>query len=49
MIKINKVTDKPADNMLLILVGVAAAVGLWFIANRRGQLRGLVNANTETK
>ena len=31
-------------NELLILAGVAAAVGLWFLAHRHGQLRGLVNA-----
>jgi hypothetical protein len=32
-------------NELLILAGVAAAVGLWFLAHRHGELRGLVNAN----
>ena len=32
-------------NELLILAGVAAAVGLWFFAHRHGQLRGLVDAN----
>ncbi len=32
-------------NELLILTGVAAAVGLWFLAHRHGQLRGLVDAN----
>ena len=32
-------------NELLILAGVAAAVGLWFLAHRHGQLRGLVDAN----
>ena len=31
-------------NELLILAGVASAVGLWFLAHRHGQLRGLVNA-----
>ena len=41
-------------NELLILAGVAAAVGLWFFAHRHGQLRGLVDAaknatNVETK
>jgi hypothetical protein len=32
-------------NELLILAGVAAAVGLWFLAHRHGQLRGMVDAN----
>ena len=32
-------------NELLILAGVAAAVGLWFLAHRHGQLRGLVDAS----
>ena len=32
-------------NELLILAGVASAVGLWFLAHRHGQLRGLVVAN----
>lgn len=37
-------------NELLILAGVAAAVGLWFLAHRHGQLRGLVEANnSQTK
>ncbi|MEI8292106.1 MAG: hypothetical protein WCH99_21765 [Verrucomicrobiota bacterium] len=44
-------------NELLIMCGVAAAVGLWFLAHRHGQLRGLVDAgaggasaiNTEKK
>jgi hypothetical protein len=39
-------------NELLILAGVASAVGLWFLAHRHGQLRGLVDAaktETETK
>jgi len=36
-------------NELLILAGVAAAVGLWFFAHRHGQLRGLVDANNQTK
>jgi hypothetical protein len=31
-------------NELLILAGVASAVGLWFFAYRHGSLRGLVNA-----
>jgi hypothetical protein len=31
-------------NELLILGGVGAAVGLWFLAHRHGQLRGLVDA-----
>jgi hypothetical protein len=31
-------------NELLILGGVAAAVGVWFFAHRHGELRGLVNA-----
>jgi len=31
-------------NELLILAGVAAAVGRWFFAHRHGQLRGLVDA-----
>ena len=34
-------------NELLILAGVAAAVGLWFLAHRHGQLRGQVNANQD--
>ena len=32
-------------NELLILGGVAVAVGGWFLAHRHGQLRGLVDAN----
>ena len=32
-------------NELLILGGVAATVGLWFLAHRHGQLSGLVKAN----
>ncbi len=36
-------------NELLIMGGVAAAVGLWFLAHRHGQLRGQVDANNETK
>ena len=36
-------------NELLIMGGVAAAVGLWFLAHRHGQLRGQVDAKTETK
>ena len=31
-------------NELLIIGGVAAAVGLWFLAHRHGQLRGQVDA-----
>ena len=31
-------------NELLIMGGVAAAVGLWFLAHRHGQLRGQVDA-----
>ena len=31
-------------NELLIMGGVAAAVGVWFLAHRHGQLRGLVDA-----
>ena len=34
-------------NELLILAGVAAAVGLWFLAHRHGQLRGLVEAGKD--
>jgi hypothetical protein len=29
-------------NELLILAGVAAAVGLWFLAHRHGELRGII-------
>ena len=36
-------------NELLILGGVGVAVGLWFFAHRHGQLRGLLDANNETK
>jgi len=36
-------------NELLILAGVASAVGLWFFAHRHGQLRGLVDAVTDPK
>ena len=42
-------------NELLIMGGVAAAVGLWFLAHRHGQLRGQVDAgagdasNSESK
>ena len=36
-------------NELLILGGVGLGVGAWFFAHRHGQLRGLVNANNETK
>ena len=31
-------------NELLILAGIASAVGLWFLAHRHGQLRGLLDA-----
>jgi hypothetical protein len=31
-------------NELLILGGVGAGVGVWFVAHRHGQLRGLVDA-----
>ncbi|MEI6077254.1 MAG: hypothetical protein WCS94_16865 [Verrucomicrobiota bacterium] len=31
-------------NELLIMGGVAASVGLWFLAHRHGQLRGTVDA-----
>ncbi len=34
-----------AGNELLILGGVALAVGGWFLAHRHGQLRGMVDAN----
>jgi hypothetical protein len=34
-------------NELLILGGVAVAVGGWFLAHRHGQLRGLVAASTQ--
>ena len=36
-------------NEILIIAGVGAAVGIWFFAHRHGQLRGLVEANKETK
>ena len=32
-------------NELWILAGVAAAVGLWFLAHRHGRLQGFVDAN----
>ena len=32
-------------NELLILGGVALAVGAWFLAHRHGRLRGMVDAN----
>ena len=35
-------------NELLIMGGVAAAVGLWFLAHRHGQLRGQVDATKTT-
>ena len=34
-------------NELLIMAGVAAAVGLWFLAHRHGQLRGQVEASNK--
>jgi hypothetical protein len=34
-------------NELLILAGVAAAVGLWFLAHRHGRLQGFVDANKD--
>jgi len=34
-------------NELLILAGVAAVVGLWFLAHRHGRLRGFVDANRD--
>jgi hypothetical protein len=36
-------------NELLILGGVAIAVGAWFLAHRHGQLRGLVAASSGTQ
>jgi uncharacterized membrane protein len=37
-------------NEILIMGGVAASVGLWFLAHRHGQLRGLVEAkNSQPK
>jgi hypothetical protein len=33
-------------NELLILAGVAAAVGLWFLAHRHGQLSGIIRQMT---
>jgi hypothetical protein len=33
---------------LLILAGVGAAVGVWFVAHRHGQLRGLPDATKAT-
>jgi hypothetical protein len=37
-------------NEMLIMGGVAASVGLWFLAHRHGQLRGLVDAkNSQPK
>jgi len=35
-------------NELLILAGVASAVGLWFLAHRHGELRGLLDAADST-
>ena len=37
--------SRVVGNELLILAGVAAAVGLWFFAHRHGQLRGLVQGS----
>jgi hypothetical protein len=34
-------------NELLILGGVAVAVGAWFLAHRHGQLKGMVDANQD--
>jgi hypothetical protein len=34
-------------NELWILAGVAAAVGLWFLAHRHGELRGLVKGDSK--
>ena len=34
-------------NELLILAGVAAAVGLWFFAHRHGRLQGFIDANKD--
>jgi hypothetical protein len=34
-------------NELLILAGVAAAVGLWFVGHRHGRLQGFVDANKD--
>jgi hypothetical protein len=34
-------------NELLILAGVATAVGLWFLAHRHGKLQGFVDANKD--
>ncbi len=34
-------------NELLILAGVAAAVGLWFLAHRHGKLQGFIDANRD--
>jgi uncharacterized membrane protein YccC len=36
-------------NELLILGGVAVAVGVWFLAHRHGQLRGMVAASAVDK
>ena len=36
-------------NELLILAGVASAVGLWFLAHRHGELRGRMVANDSGK
>ena len=34
-------------NEVLILVGVASAVGLWFLAHRHGKLQGFVDSNKD--
>ena len=36
-------------NELLILAGVASAVGVWFLAHRHGQLRGMVEAGNSVQ
>src|SRR5580693_711480 len=38
---------RTVGNELRILAGVVATVGLWFLAHRHGQLRGLVDAKKE--
>ncbi|HLP78019.1 MAG TPA: hypothetical protein VK327_14005 [Candidatus Paceibacterota bacterium] len=34
-------------NEIVILAGVAAAVGLWFLAHRHGHLRGMVGSSRD--
>ena len=41
-----KLASLIVGNELLILGGVAAAVGLWFLANRQGELRGMLNGES---